>query len=40
MILGHIMSGPIDALIEFGLPLVLMAALWWWSARNARKGTK
>lgn len=40
MILGHIMSGPIDALIELGLPLLLFAALWWWSKRKERKGKR
>ena len=34
MIVGHVMSGPLDAIIEFGLPLALFAALWWWSARK------
>ena len=37
MILGHIISGPVDTLIELGLPLVLFAVLWWWSARKERK---
>jgi len=37
MIVGHILSGPLDALIEFGLPLALFAALWWWSARKERR---
>lgn len=37
MILGHMISGPLDALIELGLPLAIFAALWWWSARKDRK---
>lgn len=40
MIVGHIISGPIDALIELGLPLALFAALWWWSARKERNKRK
>lgn len=39
MIAGHILSGPLDALIELGLPVALFAALWWWSARK-EKGEK
>lgn len=38
MILAHVLSGPLDALIELGLPVVLFAALWWWSARKGKKG--
>lgn len=40
MILGHILGGPLDALIELGLPLVIFAALWWWSTRSERKAKK
>lgn len=36
MIVGHILSGPLDAFIEFGLPLALFATLWWWSSRKER----
>ena len=37
MIVGHVLSGPLDALIELGLPLVLFAALWWWSALKEKR---
>lgn len=37
MIVGHVIGGPIDALIEVGLPLAIFGALWWWSARKERK---
>lgn len=37
MILGHVIGGPLDAMIELGLPLVIFAALWWWSARKERE---
>lgn len=37
MTVGHIIGGPIDALIEVGLPLAIFAVLWWWSARKERK---
>jgi hypothetical protein len=37
MIVAHLISGPLDALIELGLPLVLFAALWWWSSRKEKR---
>lgn len=37
MIVGHIVSGPIDAIIELLLPVGLFALLWWWSARKEKK---
>ena len=40
MTVGHIMSGPLDALIELGLPLLVFAGLWWWSSRPDRKAKK
>ena len=38
MTLAHIMSGPLDALLELGLPLAVFAGLYWWSTRKS--GTK
>lgn len=38
MIVGHILGGPLDALVELGVPLAIFAALWWWSSRKERKG--
>lgn len=35
--LAHVVSGPLDALIELGLPVILLVALWAWSARAERK---
>ncbi|MGH2379469.1 MAG: hypothetical protein ACRDGT_13495 [Candidatus Limnocylindria bacterium] len=40
MTLGHILSGPLDLVIELGLPLAVFAALWWWSTRAERKAKK
>ena len=40
MIVGHIMSGPLDAVIELGLPVLVFAGLWWWSTRDERKAKK
>jgi hypothetical protein len=40
VIVGHILSGPLDALIELGLPLLVFAGLWWWSTRGERKAKK
>jgi hypothetical protein len=37
MIVAHLVGGPIDALIELGLPLALFGVLWWWSSRRERK---
>jgi len=37
MIVGHVIDGPADAIIELGLPLLIFAALWWWSARRERE---
>ena len=37
MIVAHVLSGPLDALLEVGLPLVVFAALWWWSARKEKR---
>jgi hypothetical protein len=34
MTFAHIMSGPLDALIELGLPLAVFAGLYWWSSRK------
>lgn len=40
MTVGHIISGPLDAVIELGLPVAVFAALWWWSTRAERKAKK
>lgn len=40
MIVGHILSGPLDAVIELGLPVAVFAGLWWWSTRGERKAKK
>lgn len=32
---AHVMSGPLDALIELGLPLAVFVGLFWWSNRKA-----
>ena len=37
MTLGHIVSGPLDAFVELGLPLLLFAGLFWWSSRKGKK---
>jgi hypothetical protein len=37
MILAHVISGPLDALIELGVPVAIFALLWWWSARKERR---
>lgn len=38
MILAHVMNGPLDAIVELGVPVVVFAVLWWWSSRSAKKG--
>lgn len=40
MILGHIIAGPIDAIVELVLPLAIFAGLWWWSSRKERPRPK
>lgn len=35
---AHVMSGPLDALVELGLPLAVFLGLFWWS--NRRTGGK
>ena len=37
---AHVMSGPLDALLELGLPLAVFVGLFWWSNRKARGGKK
>lgn len=32
------LGGPLDLLIELGLPLLIFIALWWWSSRGERRG--
>jgi hypothetical protein len=38
--LAHIMSGPVDALVELGLPLAIFIGLYWWSSRKGRSKKK
>lgn len=40
MTLAHVFGGPLDALVELGLPLAVFAVLWWWSSRGAKKGDR
>lgn len=40
MILAHVIGGPADALVELGLPVLVFAALWWWSARGEHRERK
>lgn len=34
---AHLVSGPLDLLIELGLPLLVFLALYWWSSRKERR---
>lgn len=36
----HLVTGPLDFLIEVVLPVAIVGALWWWSARGERKRRK
>lgn len=36
---AHLVSGPLDALLELGLPLAIFVALYWWSNRRRPAGT-
>jgi hypothetical protein len=33
---AHVLSGPLDALIELGIPLLIFLALYWWSSRKPK----
>ncbi len=33
---GHVISGPVDAIIELGVPIAIFIALYWWSSRKER----
>ena len=33
----HVIGGPLDAFVELVLPILIVAVLWWWSARAERK---
>ena len=35
MTFAHVVSGPLDALLELGLPLAIFAGLYWWSSRKS-----
>lgn len=35
MTLAHVIGGPLDPLIEIGLPLVIFIGLYFWSSRGA-----
>ena len=35
--LAHLVSGPVDALIELGVPVAIFLALFWWSSRKERR---
>lgn len=35
--LAHVLAGPLDLLIELGLPVLLLVALWAWARRAERR---
>ena len=37
MTFAHIVSGPVDAIVELGLPVGIFLALYWWSSRKERR---
>ncbi|CAN5210937.1 hypothetical protein BH18CHL2_BH18CHL2_09000 [soil metagenome] len=37
MTFAHVVSGPIDAVIELGLPVAIFLGLYWWSSRKERR---
>lgn len=37
MIQAHIIEGPLDALLELGLPVAILLLLWWWAKRAERR---
>lgn len=40
MTFAHVVSGPIDAIVELGLPVAIFVALYWWSNRKERSKKK
>ncbi len=37
MTFAHFVSGPLDLIVELGLPLAVFAGLYWWTTR--KRGT-
>jgi len=37
---AHVISGPVDAVIELGVPLAIFVALYWWSNRKEKAKKK
>ena len=37
MIVAHVMGGPLDAIVEFALPLAVFVGLYLWSTRTGRR---
>ena len=37
---AHVLSGPLDAIIELGIPLAIFVALYWWSSRKPKAKTE
>lgn len=40
MVVAHGATGPLDEFIEFGVPLILLIGLYWWSNRKAKETPK
>ena len=40
MTYGHLVSGPLDAIVELGLPLAVFFVLYWWSSRKSGSNKK
>ena len=38
--LAHVISGPVDAAVELGVPIAIFIALYWWSNRKEKAKKK
>ena len=36
MTFGHVISGPVDTIVELGVPIAIFIALYWWSNRKGK----
>jgi len=37
---AHVISGPVDTIVELGVPIAIFIALYWWSNRTEKAKRK
>lgn len=40
MTFAHVISGPVDTIVELGVPIAIFIALYWWSNRKEKAKKK